>query len=140
MVKIDASDLKDLAREFAEDAIDIRRELRKVIVGTAFAVESNAKRSLNEGGKSGKAYKKYVPRRTHKASAKGQAPASDTGNLANSIRVNEKFGLSAEVIANAKYSGRLEDDLDRPFMEPAYKKEESNLERELNRAIDRALR
>lgn len=123
-----------------DDASAVYKGVRGAIVETAYEIHNDAKKSLNEGGKSGKTYKKYRPRRTHKASAKGEAPATDTGNLVNSIKVNEQIGLKAQVQAGAKYAGYLEDDLDRPFMQPAYEENLDFLDKELNKAIDKAFK
>lgn len=48
------------------------------------AMLNSAKKRIQGGGKSGRTYQKYGPRRTHIASAPGQAPATDTGGLVNS--------------------------------------------------------
>ena len=56
--------------------------------------------NISRGAKSGETYEKYNPRRTHKASAPGEAPASDTGNLVSQIRVkaeNKDLFISAQV-------------------------------------------
>lgn len=41
---------------------------------------------VNNGPATGRVYEKYKPRRTHRASAPGQYPMSDTGNFASAIR------------------------------------------------------
>ncbi len=132
--------LDGLAREFNKNAIDIRKEVRKAIIAAALLVEGEAVISVQRGLKTGRTYKKYNPKRIHKASAKGQAPASDTGNLANSIRYKERAGLRADVEARANYSGFLEEDLERPFMQPALDKKEREINRLIERAIERALK
>jgi HK97 gp10 family phage protein len=45
---------------------------------------STAKQKIQRGSKSGTTYQKYGPRRTHRSSAPGEAPATDTGGLVNS--------------------------------------------------------
>ena len=57
------------------------KELTNVLRGGGQLIRGEAIRSIQTGPKSGRTYEKYNPRRTHKASAPGQAPASDTGNL-----------------------------------------------------------
>ena len=62
--------------------------------------------------------------KTHRASAPGQPPASDTGVLAESIAVETgPTGLTATVESRAEYSEHLEHGTDniapRPFMRPA---------------------
>ena len=48
--------------------------------------------------------RKYNPRRTHQASAAGQAPASDTGNLVSQIIARPKNPDEVAVESNALYS------------------------------------
>lgn len=83
--------------------------------------------SIRGGTKSGRIYKRYNPARIHQASAPGQAPADDLGNLAASYtilyqKVNQ-YVFSATVGSTAIYSARLEFGdariLPRPHLEPA---------------------
>ena len=71
-------------------------------------------------------YEKYNPRRSHRASAPGQAPASDTGNLVSKIMVKQKTKNITNVVSNANYSAFLEYGTSkmqpRPFMLPAFEK------------------
>jgi HK97 gp10 family phage protein len=89
------------------------------MVRTAYATQANAVRMIHSGPKTGAVYGK------HQASAPGEAPASDTGNLARSIKV--KFDLKqgwAVVKATAPYAFWLEFGTTRmaprPFMGPAF--------------------
>lgn len=88
----------------------------------AMIVRNNAVTAVQKGPKSGREYKRGTV--THKASAPGQAPATDTGNLAASIGWNVDAGtLTAEVFASAAYAVHLELGTrhiqPRPFMVPA---------------------
>ena len=51
----------------------------------------------------------------HRASAPGEAPAVDTGNLMNSIRTRMVGALQAEVVAGAEYAQLLETRRNRPI-------------------------
>ena len=68
----------------------------------------------------------YNPRREHRASAPGEAPASDTGNLVSKIIVNQISQDITSVESNANYSAYLEYGTSkmeaRPFMLPAFEK------------------
>ena len=68
---------------------DLEAPFRDVILGGAQLIRSEAVKSIMQGPKTGRIYEKYNPRRTHKASAPGQAPASDTGNLVRNIMVRQ---------------------------------------------------
>jgi hypothetical protein len=88
----------------------------------AFNVSARVKQSMGPP-KSGREY----PRpggRTHQASAPGEAPAIDYGNLVNSIQVDfENGGLTGVVFTSRDYAAGLEFGTahvaPRPFMEPA---------------------
>ena len=69
---------------------DVEKPFREVIVGGAQLIRGEAIKSIQSGPKSGRIYEKYNPRRTHRASAPGQAPASDTGNLVRNIVVKQE--------------------------------------------------
>lgn len=90
--------------------------------------------SIKKGG-SGEIYQKYNPRRTHRASAPGQPPASDLGVLASGITIDvdvEKGAVVGRIMAYAadgsggNYAKHLEFGTNqmaaRPFMQPALEK------------------
>ena len=112
----------------AQDALkslekDLEQPFREVILGGAQLIRGEAIKSIQTGPKSGRIYEKYNPRRTHQASAPGQAPASDTGNLVSQIIVRPKNTDEVAVESNALYSSFLEFGtskmLARPFLFPA---------------------
>ena len=102
---------------------DLEAPFREVILGGAQLIRSEAVKSIMQGPKTGRIYEKYNPRRTHRSSAPGQAPASDTGNLVSQIRVREENKDLIKVESNALYSSFLEFGtskmLARPFLFPA---------------------
>ena len=101
------------------------KELTNVLRGGGQLIRGEAIRSIQSGPKSGRTYEKYNPRRTHKASAPGQAPASDTGNLVSQI-MSVADGKNTLVESRAEYSKFLEFGtskmLPRPFLFPASEK------------------
>lgn len=114
---------------------DAPRNLKKAMTKSAMLVRGEAVSSILSGSKSGVTYTKYNPSRTHTASAKGQAPASDTGNLASGIShevVMEGRNVVGKITAFASdgsggnYAKHLEfgtTNMDaRPFMQPALNK------------------
>ena len=117
----------DLKRTLVDGAeLNIRRAMTKSVM----LVDSTAKTSILRGSKSGVTVIKYAPSRTHQQSAAGEAPASDTGYLANSIShevIIERGGQSKEFIgvvsASAEYAIHLEFGTvnmgARPFLRPA---------------------
>ena len=101
------------------------KELTNVLRGGGQLIRGEAIRSIQTGPKSGRTYEKYNPRRTHKASAPGQAPSSDTGNLVSQI-MSVADGKNTLVESRAEYSKFLEFGtskmLPRPFLFPASEK------------------
>ena len=101
------------------------KELTNVLRGGGQLIRGEAIRSIQTVPKSGRTYEKYNPRRTHKASAPGQAPASDTGNLVSQI-MSVADGKNTLVESRAEYSKFLEFGtskmLPRPFLFPASEK------------------
>ena len=96
--------------------------LSNIVRTFAFVVEGRAKTSIQTGTKSGRVY----PRpggKSHRASAPGEAPATDTGLLVNSIRSASEQGLTWRVSASARYAALLELGsrrvAPRPFLAPA---------------------
>ena len=67
--------------------------------------------------KSGRTYKRG--NRVHVASARGEAPAIDTGFLANSIQTEFPNPTLGIVTVGAEYGQVLEEILDRPFVRPS---------------------
>ena len=63
--------------------------------------------------------RQIIGSRFHRASAPGQAPASDTGRLKREIRVQRAGRGKYRVVFAAPYSGILEFELNRPFALPA---------------------
>jgi phage gpG-like protein len=85
-------------KKFDQRMVD---EAQKVYDDTAVRVQNVAVRSIHKGPKTGRSYGR------HKASAPGEAPATDTGALASSIaRVSGKPG--AAVGTNLEYGKHLE--------------------------------
>jgi HK97 gp10 family phage protein len=82
------------------------------------AVRNEAIGLILRGSKSGRVYGR------HQASAPGEAPASDTGRLVQSIRVDfQPNALAGRVVAGTDYAKKLEFGTvkiaPRPFMTPA---------------------
>jgi len=99
--------------------------LEKETALAAVQTANHARTSVAAGGKTGEVYQKYNPRRTHRASAPGQAPATDTGRLIGSI-TQQKVSDGWLVGSKVKYSVWLEYGTrtmaERPFFRPALNK------------------
>lgn len=99
---------------------DYERGLQDLVQRTAVRVQSDAVRSIQRGPKTGRVYKRGS--KTHRASAPGQPPATDTGALASSVaRVDGR--LEAAVGTGLEYGKHLEFGTEtieaRPWLIPA---------------------
>lgn len=120
--------LKKTLKEGAE------KNVRRAVFKSTNLVRNTAVESILRGGKSGRVYEKYEPRRTHQASRAGEPPASDTGFLASQITTEVKLQedkVVGQIIASAPYAKHLEfgttNMLARPFMQPALQKNKKKI-------------
>ncbi len=116
------------------------KNAKKAIGRGVMLVKGTAQESITAGGKSGIEYQKYNPRRSHRASASGEFPASDTGFLANNIVTKlSSDGLSGEVTSRADYSQFLEFGTSkmgaRPFMQPSLEENRPKIRARVRRLL-----
>jgi HK97 gp10 family phage protein len=116
------------------------------LTAVAFMAQANAIRSVQKGPKTGIVYQLYNPKRTHQASAPGEAPATDLGGLAMSILVSVPLAdrRAVELVADAPYAVHLEYGTRkmaaRPFMRPAVEKVLPKAEKIVRAYVDAALK
>jgi phage gpG-like protein len=131
----------ELKRALAEFGINADKQLAAIVNGTAQNVRTHAIRSIQRGPKTGITYEKIDPKRRHRASAPGEAPATDTGRLANSLKADIQ-GVNATVFTNVDYAPFLEFGTrtiePRPFLFPALEQERPAWNRRLNNIVDQA--
>ncbi len=134
--------------------IDLARLVEKkvnaalIIAGEVMATE--ARRSVQNSPRGGVTYQKYNPRRTHTASAAGEAPATDLGFLVRSITTEANpanarvFVLCAHSIApyaKALEYGDMSRNLQpRPFMRPALRAKQKQAEAIVRQAVRAAIK
>ena len=123
---IKTSNLKKVMSQLNRLGKDMEQPFQEIVKGGGQLIRGEAIKSIQTGAKSGVMYQMYNPRREHRASAPGQAPASDTGNLVSKIIVKQKDANVTNVESNANYSAYLEYGTSkmeaRPFMLPAFEK------------------
>lgn len=89
----------------------------------AHDVMASAKTAIQTGPKTGRTYKRNKRGKLHQASGPGEAPATDTGQLVNSITTKSVTRFASEVRVHSEYGMHLEygtTSMDaRPFMGPA---------------------
>lgn len=125
--------------DFPKYAANMGAVANQAVRGTIYRIETRVKLSLG-GPRSGRTYRKGAIRsrrkldrgavigyRFHRASAPGEAPATDQGHLAETIRSRMITRTEGEVTANASYAPALElgsaHIAPRPFFVPAVKAE-----------------
>ena len=125
-IKFNVKNLKKVLSQLDKLENDMEVPFQEIVKGGGQLIRTEAIKSIQTGAKSGVMYQKYNPRREHRASAPGQAPASDTGNLVSKIIVKQKTKNVVNVESNADYSAFLEYGTSkmeaRPFMLPAFEK------------------
>jgi len=116
-------------------AQQMEAELQSMLRRAAERIAARARIAIQSPPKTGRIYERGG--KVHQASAPGEAPATDTGFLVNSIGSRSAGHHVAEVFAGASYAIELELGTSRmeprPFMLPAAQAERPHLERELRR-------
>jgi len=87
---------------------------------TGLELRGDIIKRIQKGPASGVTYEKYNPRRTHTASAPGEAPATDTGRLASSVDFKREGPMSATVGSQVAYAAMLEFGTSRIAPRPAW--------------------
>ena len=100
-------------------------------------IETRAKIKIQSPPKTGRIYRHGKVE--HQASAPGEAPATDTGNLVNSIASDRVRPMLHEVTVGAEYSSCLEYGTSRmaprPFFRPSFDEERDGFKREVDKLI-----
>jgi HK97 gp10 family phage protein len=123
MIKNKAQFIKGLETKMAHRP---EQNIRRAMAKSGMLVRNEAIDSILRGVKTGEIVTRYNPTREHQVSAEGEAPASDTGRLANSIAhdvIKEGNSFIGRVIASTEYAIHLEFGTNkmgaRPFLRPA---------------------
>jgi len=103
--------------DFGRVAADVREKLDRVVEEKAREVLITAKVAIQTSPATGEMYGQ------HQASAPGEPPATDTGNLVNSGRVAAPHFLTRHVVFGSEYAAPLEFGTvkmaARPFLQPS---------------------
>jgi len=114
--------------------------IEDAIAAGALDVETEAKRLVQRGPKTGVVYNLSNPNRVHRSSAPGESPATDTGHLVRNIGHRlDADRLGADVHSRASYSEELEFGTQnmeaRPFMQPAFERHKKRITKAISDAI-----
>lgn len=131
-----------MAVDFNQNAIlaRIRRSVMPEIVRATEQARQEAISLIQNGEKSGRIYKHRGIE--HRASAPGEAPASDTGTLVNNIATSyDHNNLTGTLSVNVVYGLMLEFGTEkmepRPFLRPAIASVTANLDLRIAGALNR---
>lgn len=107
---------------------NINKGVNQGLSAIGLIVQNHAKQALQKPPKTGKLRKKRRNKNVvHQASAPGEAPATDTGALVDSIQMDvSENSQSVTISALTNYAAALEFKMNRPFLRPAV---EQNKER-----------
>ncbi len=137
---------------FSEIGAAVARHARKAVIKAALDLEAHAKTEIQTGTKSGKTYKRTTGSGSvieHRASAPGEAPATDAGVLVGSISTvpsADPTEAEARVIVTAEYGAALELGREdgsieaRPFIRPAADRIERSFPQRVGKAVQAGAR
>ena len=133
---------KELARALARLGKGVQKEAGKVVDATALEVRGEIVKGYNKGPATGRVYQRGNI--SHRASAPGEAPMTDTGRLASSVVYENTGTLSAEVHTKVNYGAWLEygtrDIAPRPLWLPTAKKAAPKFVRRMTAFLKRKMR
>lgn len=124
-VIVKSNRLRNISEQMKSRVRDIARK-------AALDTKSHAIR-LMKGPKHGLVYRRG--KKVHQASAPGEAPAIDTGKLANSIQTDSFGQMGAMVFTDTEYGAILEFAMNRPFMGPAVEEVREGFLRAVERVL-----
>lgn len=111
---------QELARALAAYGKEAEKYVDDAVNATGLELRGNIVKAYQRGPASGRTYEKYNPRRTHQASAAGEAPATDTGRGASSVYYKREGRMSASVGSPLAYLAALEFSTSRIASRPAW--------------------
>ena len=117
----------------------IRKAIERAVEASVKDVETEAKKMIQRGTKTGDVVQLRNPNRVHQRSAPGEAPATDTGKLVSSIDHDiDADRRGGSVIARAAYAIHLEfgtvNMKPRPFLFPALTAMRAHIRRRFRKA------
>lgn len=123
-----------------KQSADVLKNLQRAVRVAGNETRNEAITSILQNPRSGPQSTRYNPKRTINASAPGDAPAGDTGFLANNIHlVFDGDGMGADVESRADYSAALEfgtrNMAARPFLQPALEQGRAKYKRLFSNAV-----
>lgn len=139
--------LDKLLKDFKNFDKDVARIAGGEILKVVFEMDSYLKKSISQGARSGRVYNSSRSSSVkHQASAIGELPKTDTGELVSGFNINESKKNQGEIeyINSAPYAKDLEykppSKGGRPFMRPALDKFDIKFKQAGVRALKEAIK
>lgn len=136
--------LQGLQRALDQYGEEAEAAVRDVVNLTGEELRADIIKRYQRGPKTGRTYRKYNPKRVHKASAPGEAPATDTGRLVSQTMFQSVSPFAVEVFNSLKYAEWLEYGTrriaPRPAWVPAVEKVRPKFVRRLEQVLARFTR
>jgi HK97 gp10 family phage protein len=130
-------ELRAALRRYGERA---ERELNRALEATGIELRGDVVKRYQRGPATGVVYEKVNPTRTHQASAPGEAPATDTGRLANSVTFQREGKLSVTVGSQIVYAAMLEFGTSRMASRPAWVPAVEDMRDKFRERVEAAMR
>ena len=106
MITIRAENTEEVAQALRRYGQKAEVAIDQAIQATGLEVMTDIKRRIQRGPKTGRVYLRGTV--SHRASAAGEAPATDTGTLGSSISYRKIRSLTAEIESRLPYATHLE--------------------------------
>ena len=107
-IKMQVKNFDSAIRAFKNLQQSSQKPMTDILKGGGQEIRNIAVKKIQSDPKSGRTYMRYNPTRQHKASAPGEAPATDTGYLVSQIKVKAVKPDEVVVDSQAPYSAYLE--------------------------------
>jgi len=137
-VKIEAKNLPEVTAALGAVSAAVQAEVAKAVTATALELTGDVQRRIQRGPATGREYTRGNV--THRASAPGEAPATDTGTLASSITYAQAGPLTAEVVSRLDYATFLEFGTLSIAPRPAWIPAREAIEPKFQRRVEAAIR
>ena len=142
MTTISVTGTKELQAALEALGDDISQAVTDAVNATGLELRSDIQKRIRNGPSTGRVYRRRSI--THQASAPGEAPASDTGRLRNSVTFKRIDDLTVTVGSRLAYASYLEFGTRkiarRPAWAPAAMQAEPKFRKRLEAAIAGAIR
>ena len=137
-ISLSVSNVKELQAAIKAIGGNAARNVSRAIEATALGINRDVKDAIQRGDKTGRVYQRGNI--THRASAPGEAPATDTGTLVSSIYYEPQSGLLSMIGSRLAYAYYLEFGTMRIAPRPSWMPAVEANRDKFNRLIEEALR